>query len=86
MDLRARRLLKKLVSLLGTDNEEERDSAWRRIDEILKKHKRAWAEMHELIGNIPEETTLDRRRRPMTTDATSGCLTSWKACCVAMCS
>jgi hypothetical protein len=55
MDLRTRRLLKKLVGLLGTDNEKERASALRRIDEILKKHKRAWVEMHELIGNIPED-------------------------------
>jgi hypothetical protein len=55
MDLRTRRLLKKLVGLLGTDNEKERDSALRRIDEILKKHKRAWVEMHELIGNLPND-------------------------------
>jgi hypothetical protein len=55
MDLRARRLLRKLVALLGSDNEKERANAWRRIDEILKKHKRSWVELHELIGNIPDD-------------------------------
>jgi hypothetical protein len=55
MDLRARRLLMKLVGLLGSDNEMERANAWRRIDEILKKHKRAWVELPELIGNIPDD-------------------------------
>ena len=53
MDLRTRRLLRKLVGLLGSDNENERASAWRRINEILKRHKRAWVELPELIGNIP---------------------------------
>ena len=45
----------KLVGLLGFDNEMERANAWRRIDEILKKHKRAWVELPELIGNIPDD-------------------------------
>src|SRR5260370_5915102 len=55
MDLRTRRLLKKLLALLGSDNEQERASAWRRIDEILKKHKRAWVELPELINNLPDD-------------------------------
>jgi hypothetical protein len=54
MDLRARRLLRKLVALQGSDNKEERDNAWRRIDEILKRHKRTWGELPELIGAIPD--------------------------------
>ena len=55
MDLRARRLLRKLVALQGSDNKEERDNAWRRIDEILKRHKRTWGELPELIGAIPDD-------------------------------
>lgn len=55
MDLRGRRLLRKLVALLGSGNENERASAWGRIDEILKRHKRAWVELPELINNIPHD-------------------------------
>ena len=83
MDLRARRLLRKLVALLGSGNENERASAWRRIDEILKRHKRAWVELPELIDNIPDDD-LNRRPRPITTEATSGRLISSKGCCGAM--
>jgi hypothetical protein len=55
MDLRARRLLRKLVALQGSDNKEERDNALPRIDEILKRHKRTWGELPELIGAIPDD-------------------------------
>jgi hypothetical protein len=43
MDLRTRRLLRKLVAMQGSDNEKERSNAWRRIDDILKRHKLTWA-------------------------------------------
>jgi hypothetical protein len=55
MDLKTRRLLRKLVALMGSDNEKEWANAKRHIDQILKKHKRAWAELYELIGNIPDD-------------------------------
>jgi hypothetical protein len=55
MDLRTRRLLRKLVAMQGSDNEKERSNAWRRIDDILKRHKLTWGELHELIGSIPED-------------------------------
>jgi hypothetical protein len=55
VDLRTRRVLRKLVALQGSDNEKERASAWRRIDEILKRHKQTWGELPELIGAIPDD-------------------------------
>jgi Protein of unknown function (DUF3631) len=55
VDLRTRRVLRKLIALQGSDNEKERASAWRRIDEILKRHKRTWGELHELIAAVPED-------------------------------
>ncbi len=47
--------MKKLVALQGSDNKAERANAWRRIDEILKRHKRTWGELPELIGATPED-------------------------------
>jgi hypothetical protein len=47
--------VRKLVALQGSDNKEERDNAWRRIDEILKRHKRTWSELPELLGAIPDD-------------------------------
>jgi hypothetical protein len=55
MDVRTRRRLKKLVALMGTTNKEERDSVGLRIDKILESEKRSWSELHELIGNIPDD-------------------------------
>jgi hypothetical protein len=55
MDLRARRLLRKLHALLGSDNKEECASAHARIVEILKRHKRTWFELPELLNNIPDD-------------------------------
>jgi Protein of unknown function (DUF3631) len=55
VDLRTRRVLRKLIALQGSDNEKERVSAWRRIDEILKRHKRTWGALPELIGATPAD-------------------------------
>jgi hypothetical protein len=41
MDLKTRHKLAKLVAMLGSSNLGERENAHRRIDEILRKHKRS---------------------------------------------
>jgi hypothetical protein len=49
MDLKTRNKLAKLVAMLGSSNSAERENANRRIDEILRKHKRSWSELPEIL-------------------------------------
>src|SRR5947208_10925431 len=49
MDLKTRQKLAKLLAMLGSSNQGERDNAHRRIDEILKKHKKSWSELPEIL-------------------------------------
>jgi hypothetical protein len=49
-DDKLRATLKKLHRLLGSSNANERDAAWRKIDELLAKHKKSWNDLAGLIG------------------------------------
>src|SRR6516164_530515 len=55
MDVKTRRRLRRLFALQGSDNQNERESARLRIDEILKKHRLSWTDLVELILNIPDD-------------------------------
>jgi hypothetical protein len=49
MDLKTRERLAKLVAMLGTASEGERSNVCGRIDEVLRRHKKSWAELPELL-------------------------------------
>lgn len=51
MDAKTRTKLAKLMALFGSSNAGERENAWRCIDEILRKHKRSWSELAEILGS-----------------------------------
>jgi hypothetical protein len=45
-----RHRLKKLHALMGSDNAAERDAAWKKIDELLAKHKKSWNDLLALVS------------------------------------
>jgi hypothetical protein len=47
MDFRVR--LRKLHALLGSSNKNERDTAWAKVDEILRQHRKNWNDLPELL-------------------------------------
>lgn len=51
MNPKIRRKLAKLLAMLGSSNSGERENAYRRIDEILRKYKKSWSELAEIIGS-----------------------------------
>jgi hypothetical protein len=49
MDPKIAKRLAKLVAMLGASNARERENAQRRIDAILRRFRRSWAELPELL-------------------------------------
>jgi Protein of unknown function (DUF3631) len=51
MDPKTINTLAKLLAMVGSSNEGESANAKQKIDEILRKHKRSWAELRDILGS-----------------------------------
>jgi hypothetical protein len=59
--------LEKLVRMLGSDNVNERENAWRKIDDILVRNKWTWNDLPELLragSSVPEDNHPNDDRAP----------------------
>jgi hypothetical protein len=51
--------LRKLHALMGSSNAGERESAWEAIDNLLRKHRRTWNDMPELLAQPAQAAAED---------------------------
>jgi hypothetical protein len=54
MDKKDRERLRKLHAMLGSSNSGERESAWRKLDDLLKRHSKSW---NDVSGLLQDEAT-----------------------------
>jgi hypothetical protein len=59
---RERQLLAKLFRLLGTDNEHERTAATSKIDELLARYNKSWADLAALLATAGTSVNADIAR------------------------
>ena len=71
LNLKTRNKLTKLLALLGSSNSAERENAWQKIDDILRKHKRSWSELTAILRStaapdpqpqMPPDVDLDESK------------------------
>src|SRR5262249_984918 len=54
MDDKTRKRIAQLHALMGSSNPHERNSAWDKLDELLRKHKKTWNDIPELLQATAE--------------------------------
>jgi hypothetical protein len=53
-----RRRLTQLHAMLGTPNAHEREAAWQKLDEALRKHKLTWNDLSEILQTGSDDTDI----------------------------
>jgi hypothetical protein len=48
--------LRKLHALVGSDNPGERESAWTKLNDLLRRHGKTWNDLPELLASGSSQT------------------------------
>ena len=70
-----RQRLRQLHAMLGSSNAAERENAWNKVDEWLRKHGKTWNDLPELLHDETAPSRTDPR-------VFSGCDKQLKKMCV----
>jgi len=64
MDDKTRKRIAQLHALMGSSNPHERNSAWDKLDELLRKHKKTWNDIPELLQATAEAPVEENASAP----------------------